>query len=152
MHPVERDTRNGSESAPATASQSAVPASGPQERAATAPGTEAISAAEHPAPAPPADSPAAAQGRRILSTAFVRVGPDGDLTVELHNGQTLTLRNVVMRRKDYCGEQVLGGEAGVQYCGGYADVAAARAGSATVRDQPDLAGPGQVARSSAKND
>ena len=81
-------------------------------------------------PAVPADSPAEAQGRRTLSTAFVRVGPDGHLTVELRNGHVLVLRNVVMRRKDYCGEQVLGGAAGTRYCGGYAEVAAARPGGA----------------------
>jgi hypothetical protein len=59
------------------------------------------------------------------------VGPDGLLTVELRNGRVLVLRNVVMRRKDYCGVQVLGGPAGGQYCGGYAEVAAARPGGVT---------------------
>jgi hypothetical protein len=63
-----------------------------------------------------------------LSTAFVRVGPDGLLTVELRNGSVLVLRNVVMRPKDYCGEQVAGSTADAKYCGGYAQVAAARPG------------------------
>src|SRR3954469_12013475 len=50
---------------------------------------EAMSAAGSAAPAPRADSPAQAQGRRTLSTAFVRVGPDGRLTVELRNGRAI---------------------------------------------------------------
>ena len=82
------------------------------------------------APTLPADSPAEAQGRRTLSTAFVMMGPDGHLTVELRNGRVLVLRDVTMRRKDYCGVQVLGGPAGARYCGGYAEVAAARPGGA----------------------
>jgi hypothetical protein len=98
-----------------------------------------VSVAENPVPALPADSPAAAEGRRTLSTAFVRVGPDGRLTVELRSGPVLVLRNVVMRRKDYCGEHVLGGPAGAQYCGGYADVAAARPGGAAASGAPDPA-------------
>jgi hypothetical protein len=65
-----------------------------------------------------------------LSTAFVMVGPDGHLTVELRTGHVLVLRDVVMRPKDYCGVQVLGGPAGKRYCGGYAEVAAARPGGA----------------------
>jgi hypothetical protein len=81
-----------------------------------------------------------AGGRRILSTAFVRVGPDGHLTVELRNGRVLVLRDVVMRPKDYCGVQVPGG----RYCGGYAEVAAARPGGAAVPDQAGLAGSGAV--------
>jgi hypothetical protein len=76
----------------------------------------------------PVDSPAEAIGRRTLSAAFVRVGPDGHLTVELHNGLVLVLRDVVMRRKNYCGVQLLVGLQETKYCGGYADVAAARAG------------------------
>ena len=84
-------------------------------------------AAKPPLPGWPADSPAEAEGRRTLSTAFVRVGPDGGLTVELRDGRVLVLRNVVMRRTDYCGEQVMGG---ARYCGGYAEVAAARPGGA----------------------
>jgi hypothetical protein len=65
-----------------------------------------------------------------LSTAFVRIGPDGHLTVERRDGRVLVLRDVVMRRKDYCGVQVLGASAGAKYCGGYAEVAAARPGGA----------------------
>jgi hypothetical protein len=79
---------------------------------------------------PLADSPQEALGRRILSTAFVRVGPDGHLTVELHDGRVLVLRDVVMGPKDYCGAHVAGGSAPVRYCGGYAEVAVARPGGA----------------------
>jgi hypothetical protein len=100
---------------------------------------EPVSAAENPAPALPADSPAEAQGRRTLSTAFVMVGPDGHLTVELRNGRVLVLRNVLMRPKDYCGLQVLGGQAGAEYCGGYAEVAAAQPGGAPAPEEPGLA-------------
>jgi hypothetical protein len=84
--------------------------------------------AKNAAPGPLADSPAEARGRLILSTAFVRVGPDGHLTVELHNGRALVLRDVVMRPRDYCGVQVDGDPARAKYCGGYAEVAAARPG------------------------
>lgn len=112
---------------------------GRQERAALGPIPEPVSAAVNPAPARPADSPVEAQGRRTLSTAFVRVGPDGHLTVELRNGRVLVLRNVVMRPKNYCGVQVLGGPTGAQYCGGYAEVAAARPGGAPTLEEPDLA-------------
>jgi len=92
--------------------------------------TAAQSAREAPPQiaAPRADSPAEAEGRRTLSTAFVRVGPDGRLTVELRDGRALVLRDVVMRPRDFCGIEVLGGSAGKRYCGGYGEVAAARAG------------------------
>ncbi len=109
---------------------------GDPARAAVGPIAEPVAVTEKPLPAVPADSPAEAQGRRTLSTAFVRVGPDGHLTVELRNGHVLVLRNVVMRRRDYCGEQVLGGPAGRQYCGGYAQVAAARPGGAPAPEEP----------------
>ena len=79
-----------------------------------------------------AGSPEAAVGRRILSTAFVRLGPDGHLTVELRNGRVVILRDVVMRPKDYCGVQVAGDSARAKYCGAYAEVAAARPGGALV--------------------
>jgi len=103
---------------------------GDQERAALGPTPEPVSVTENPVPALAADSPAEAQGRRTLSTAFVMMGPDGHLTVELRSGPVLVLRNVVMRPRDYCGVQVLGGPAGARYCGGYAEVAAARPGGA----------------------
>lgn len=119
--------------------------SGGQERAAQGPIPEPASVAENPVPGPPADSPAEAQGRRTLSTAFVRMGPDGRLTVELRDGRELVLRDVVMRRKDYCGVQILGGKAGAKYCGGYAEVAAARPGAAPAPD-PAVSSPGEPAK------
>ena len=107
------------------------------------PGTAAHDSRETKAegrdPAPRADSPAEAEGRRTLSTAFVRVGPDGHLTVELRDGRALVLRDVVMRTTDYCGVQVLGGSKGKKYCGGYGDVAAARPGGGPNPGAPDPA-------------
>jgi hypothetical protein len=106
-----------------------------------------VSAAENavfiPKPAMPADSPAEAMGRRILSTAFVRVGPDDHLTVELHNGHVLVLRNMVMGPKDYCGVQVLDGSGGAKYCGRYSDVVAARPGglATPVAPEPVVSNP-----------
>jgi hypothetical protein len=122
------------------ASAAATPAgrSGDPERAAVGPIPEPVSVTENPIPARRADSPAEAEGRRTLSTAFVRVGPDGRLTVELRNGRVLALRDVVMRARDYCGT-LLGGPAGARYCGGYAEVAAARPGAAPAPEEPDQA-------------
>lgn len=116
-------------------------------QAAQGPIPEPVSAAENPAsaspPATPADLSAEALGRRTLSTAFVMVGPDGLLTVELRNGRVLLLRDVVMRSKDYCGVQVSGSR-GMQYCGGYADVAAARPGGLATPVDPGLAASNPV--------
>jgi hypothetical protein len=98
---------------------------------------ETNAAAESPASAPRADSPAEAQGRRILSAAFVRIGPDGHLTVELSDGRAMVLRDVVMRPGDFCGVQALGGSAGKRYCGAYGDVAAARPGGGPNPGAPD---------------
>lgn len=112
-----------------------------RETAALGPAAQPISAAENPAPALAADSSAAARGRRTLSTAFVRVGADGLLTVQLHDGRVLVLRNPVMRRTKYCGMQLLGDKSGTEYCGGYAEVAAARPGGAPASTPPDLAAP-----------
>lgn len=141
-------TRTSSSKTESGASESALRPAGrggrDQERAALGPVPEPVSAAENPAPPSPADSPAEARGRRTLSTAFVMVGPDGQLTVELRNRRVLVLRNLVMRRKDYCGLQVLGGQAGVRYCSGYAEVAAARPGGPPTPAEPDLAAPNPV--------
>src|SRR3954465_2592506 len=97
------------------------------------------SPAENAASAPRGDSPAQAEGRRILSTAFVRVGPDGHLTVELRDGRAMVLRDVVMRPADFCGVQVLGGSAGKRYCGGNGGLAAARPGGVPNPDALDPA-------------
>jgi hypothetical protein len=107
-----------------------------EEHPAQLPIPEPVSAAQNPALGGRPDSPAEAEGRRILSTAFVRVGPDGYLTVELHDGRVLVLRDVVMRRRDYCGTRMPGGEKGAQYCGGYADVASARPGGGPSTQEP----------------
>jgi len=109
-------------------------ASRDQERAAVAPPLELPSQAGKPLRRGWGDSPTEAFGRRILSTAFVQVGPDGLLTVKLHSGGSLVLRNVVMNPKDYCGTQVSGGKPGGKYCGGYAEVAAARPGGTAFTD------------------
>ena len=109
-------------------------------QAAQGPVPEPVSAADNPvsipAPAIPAVVPAEVLGRRIVSTAFVMVGPDGHLTVELRNGQVLVLRNVDMRPRDYCGLHVASGPDGMKYCGGYADVVAARPGGLTIIVEP----------------
>lgn len=129
---------------------------GAGDRAQAAQGSlpEPVSAAENPAPAPRADSPAEAQGRRTLSTAFVRVGPDGHLTVELRNGRAMVLRDVVMRLRDYCGVQVLRGSAGTRYCGGYGDIAAARPGGVPAPDalNPVALNPVAPGRSPSKGE
>lgn len=90
------------------------------------------------------DWPEGAQGRRILSTAFVRMGPDGHMTVELRDGRVLVLHNVVMNPTDYCGMQGVGDAAGTKYCGGYTEVAAARPGGAPNPGQPDPVAPHPV--------
>jgi hypothetical protein len=110
-----------------TSQRSGEPFSAGPDSATVGPIPEAVSAAEDPLPAN-ADSPAEAQGRRTVTTALVRVGADGHLTVELRDGRTIVLRNVIMRAKDYCGAQAFGATAGKKFCGGYADVAAARPG------------------------
>ena len=130
--PKEAAMRNPSSAAPSPTGRGA----GDRAQAAQGSLPEPVSAAENPAPAPRADSPAEAQGRRTLSTAFVRVGPDGHLTVELRNGRAMVLRDVVMRPRDFCGVQVLGGSAGTRYCGGYGDIAAARPGGAAGSRRP----------------
>lgn len=92
-----------------------------------------------PVPKAAADPSATARGRRTLSTAFVRVGPDGYLTVERFDGRLLVLRDVVMRPTDYCGTPAEGSER--RYCGRYAEVAAARPGGGPGADAAPVAGP-----------
>jgi hypothetical protein len=136
---AQRSSDAGSDGQASGAPDPAGRGSADRETAAVGPVPEPVSAAENPVPAPPADSPAEAEGRRTLSTAFVMMGPDGRLTVELRNGRVLVLRDVVMRRKDYCGVHVLGRKSGARYCGGYAEVAAARPGGAPAPEEPDPA-------------
>lgn len=93
-----------------------------------------------PGPAQAGDSPAAAVGRRTLSTAFVMIGPDRHLTVGLHDDSTVVLRDVAMRKTDYCGVRVLGTSVGHKYCGDYADVATARPGGPPAPGNSDTPG------------
>jgi hypothetical protein len=116
----------------------AAPAS--NETHSEAPGSVPVAKAGDQAAAPLADSPAEAQGRRILSTAFVRLGAGEHITVELRDGRVIVLRDVVMRRRDYCGVQVGGDRSRARYCGGYAEIAAARPGGAPAVDEPGPAG------------
>lgn len=112
------------------------PGSG-KEQAALGPAAEPVSAAENPAPERLNDTPAEARGRRIISTPFVRLGPDEPLAVELRGGRTVLLRGVEMRRRDFCGVLVSGGDAGASFCGDYGDVAAAWPGNAPAPDTRD---------------
>ena len=98
------------------------------KQAAQGPMPEVVSAAGNPAPMPHGALSPEAVGRRILSTAFVRVDAHGYLTVERHDGRVVVLRDVVMRPLDYCGVEVVGGTPRRRYCGRYVDVAAARPG------------------------
>ena len=67
------------------------------------------------------------------------VGPGGHLTVELRDGRSIVLRDVIIRPADYCGVQVPGGPAGPRYCGRYGDIAAARPGGMPAPDAPNPA-------------
>ena len=84
---------------------------------------------ENPLPGGHKDSPAEAQGRRTLSTAYVMLGPEGRLAVTLRDGRALVLRDVVLGPKTYCGRYVTGGKPGGNFCGGYGEVAAAEPGA-----------------------
>ena len=107
-------------------------ANGPEQ---PAPATVPPAAATKPIDAGPLkDTPNEALGRRTLSTAFVMVGADGHLTVELLDGHVLVLRDVIMGPKNYCGVQVADNSARTKYCGGYAEVAAARPGGGAQLD------------------
>lgn len=109
----------------------------------------AVTGTKATAPGPLTDTPAEAMGRRILSTAFVRVGPDAHLTVELLDGSVIVLRDVVMGPKDYCGAQVAGNSANTKYCGGYAEVASARPGGGAQPDS-EVSNAGELARGPVK--
>lgn len=120
-----------------------------EDRAAQGPAIEPVSALAELAPGPMAktDTPAEAAGRRILSTAFVMIGPDRHLTVEQRGGGVIVLRDVVMRAADYCGVQVQGEVAGRPWCGDYADVMAARPGGVPLgQSEPGADGTGVAAK------
>lgn len=112
---------------------------------------EPLAVIKNAPPASPSDSPAAALGRRTLSTAFVRTGPDGHVTIELRDGRVLVLRDVVMQAKNYCGAHVLGTQPGRQFCGEYVDVAAARPGGSSELTKPSPAeGPSAMGHESSE--
>lgn len=107
-----------------------------RDEAAVGPMQEAESAAANPVPAqqsvavtpPISDTPMEAAGRRTLSTAFVHIGPGGHLWVRLRDGSVVILSDVKMGPKDYCGTRVASEAGSKKFCGGYADVIAARPG------------------------
>lgn len=70
------------------------------------------------------------QGRRILSTAFVRIGPDGRLLVRERDGRQFLLHDVTMQAKSYCGRLVSGSKSDERHCGKYRNVVAVRSGDA----------------------
>lgn len=125
--PQDTTMRSQDQAAESTRQSSSNAASDRPVSATVGPIPEAVPVTENPLPGT-GDSPAEAQGRRTLTTAFVQVGPDGHLAVDLRDGRTIVLRNVIMRASDYCGVQASGATAGKKYCGNYADVAAARPG------------------------
>ena len=113
--------------------------------AAQAPVPEPVSAATNPYPEPSTGSDAAARGRRVLSTAFVRIGPDGHLFVELRDKRVLVLRDVTMGATEFCGTQMassgMPGTLGKRQCYDYAGVIAARPGDVATGGTPVPAGP-----------
>jgi len=113
--------------------------------AAQAPMPEPVCAAANPDPATMGD--AAALGRRTLSTAFVRLGPDEHLLVDLCDGQTLDLRNVTMGEAEFCGVMMTDGVSGKRRCHGYADVIAARPRGIVTEAAPmDVGSPHRASR------
>ncbi|MBB5700131.1 hypothetical protein [Sphingomonas yantingensis] len=101
-----------------------------------------MSAVAHPAPerltgtnhADGGGTNAFTQGRRIVSTAFVRLGPGGQLLVTLRDRGEVAMRGAVMEEKQVCGTGP--GAAGARRCLPYADVVAARPVDAPVGLQP----------------
>lgn len=72
---------------------------------------------------------AEAEGRPTLSTAFVRAGPAGRITMELLDGRVLAIGNVVMNSGDYCGLNAAGDATAAKYRGRYLRIAVAWPGS-----------------------
>lgn len=77
------------------------------------------------------------KGRRIVSSAFVRVGPDGYLTVELRSGERLVLRDVTIGAAQYCGTSM---PTSAKHCGDYADIVSAAPGGGPARVDTALPG------------
>jgi hypothetical protein len=107
-----------------------------------------VSAAANPHPltaaGPHGGTNAAARGRRIVSTAFVRLGPDGLMQLETRDGRRLTLRGVTMEPRAVCGVTVAE-RAGKRQCINYTQVTQARPADPPARLEAVDAGPGQRA-------
>ena len=97
------------------------------------PGTSSVSAAEPRDGAGKAAGNAFVEGRRIVSTAFVRLGPGGHLLVTMRDRREVALRDVIMEKRQFCGTSLDG--QGTHYCYPYAEVVAARAVDAPVGAQ-----------------
>lgn len=115
--------------------------------AAIAPMLDPVSAAENPYPTTPMSPPedADAEGRRTVSTAFVRLGPGGHLSVSMRDGRQLALRDVTMEKRVFCGVPIADGRdersgAGERQCYPYGEVTAARAVDAATGIAPIVPG------------
>jgi hypothetical protein len=120
----------------------------PAQATVQAPVPKPVSAATNTHPGPLTDSDAEAHGRRIVSTAFVRISPDGQLFVELRDARVLVLRDVTMGATEFCGMQAaddVQGTTGKRQCHGYAEVVAARSGDTLAGGTPVPAGSKSVA-------
>lgn len=96
------------------------------------------------------DTDTAAQGRRAVSTAFVRLGPSDHLLLTLRNGSDALLSGVAMEQRAVCGVAVvssLDGQPGKRQCYKYAEIANARAMNLATIPGPVL--PGSDATSSS---
>lgn len=129
-----------------------VPAQAQHPRAGVAqqgPIPEPVSAAANPHPSTGAaargEAEPAARGRRIVSTAFVRLGPDGQMLVRTRKGRVLVLRSVTMEQRAVCGVAAAESMAGKRRCIDYAQVTQARPVDLPARVDPVDAGPGQRA-------
>lgn len=87
----------------------------------------------------------AARGRQIVSTAFVRLGPDGLMELETRDGRRMVLRGVTMTPHTVCGITVARGTTGKRRCIDYAQVTQARPADPPVHIDPIDAGPGRRA-------
>lgn len=74
-----------------------------------------------------AETDQAGQGRRLLTAAFVRMGPEGRLTADLRDGRTVLLHGVTMHPAKFCGIRTDGANAGTRFCARYGEVVGARA-------------------------
>jgi hypothetical protein len=126
--------------------------------AVTAPMPQRVSVIDNPYPdtaaspsaKPDADADMTAQGRRAVSTAFVRLGPGGHLLLTLRNGSDAVLSGVTMEQRAVCGVAVvssLDGQPGNRQCHKYAEIANARAMDSATIPGPML--PGSDATSSS---